>query len=161
MTKHTITRLFIGSLLALAGGLVLLAVAGAMAWANGSLVMDGPDVVGVRAGPLGWVVIGLVVVGALVVVAAGITQFVAWIGAILDTAQYADKTLFIVLLVTGLLSFGLVGMIVYLIAAPSTPRRDRNRPPSTGLLGGDGTAPAATGDVRRVHQDAAHRADAS
>ena len=45
------------------------------------------------------------------------TVFVAWIGALVRTVELTDKTWFVVLLVTGLLGVGLVGMIVYLIAA--------------------------------------------
>jgi hypothetical protein len=37
MTKHTITRLFIGSLVAIAGGLVLLGVTGGIAYASTEL----------------------------------------------------------------------------------------------------------------------------
>jgi hypothetical protein len=51
-----------------------------------------------------------------------ITRFVAWVGAVLHTAELEDKTWFIVLLVAGLLSFGFIAMIVYLIAGPDDPR---------------------------------------
>ena len=122
MSKTTIRRLFVASLVAIAGGLVLLAVAGALALANGNLVKDGPDVVGVHATPFGWVMIALAGVAVLVLIAAAITQFVAWVGAVLHTAELEDKTWFIVLLVTGLLSFGFIAMIVYLIAGPDDPR---------------------------------------
>ncbi len=37
------------------------------------------------------------------------------IGAVLNTALLENKTWFIVLLVTGLLSFGFIAMVVYLI----------------------------------------------
>ena len=38
MSKTTIKKLFVGSLVVLAGGLVLLAVAGTLAYANGNFV---------------------------------------------------------------------------------------------------------------------------
>jgi preprotein translocase subunit Sss1 len=128
MTKHTITRLFIGSLIAIAGGLVLLGVTGGAAYANGYFVMDGPDVVGIRTTPLGWVLIGLAALAGLALLAAVIAQFVAWIAAVINAAQLPDKTWFLVLLVTGLLSFGLIGMIVYLVAAPDSQRPAAPRP---------------------------------
>lgn len=128
MTKHTITRLFIGSLIAIAGGLVLLGVAGGIGYANGSFVMNGPDVVGIHASPLGWTLIGLAALAGLALVAAVIVQFVAWIAAVINAAQLPDKTWFVVLLLTGLLSFGLIGMIVYLVAAPDSQRPAAARP---------------------------------
>jgi hypothetical protein len=56
--------------------------------------------------------------------AAAIVGMVARVGALLSTAQLDDKTWFIVLLVLGLLSSGLVAMIAYVIAGPAryTPR---------------------------------------
>lgn len=128
MSKSTITKLFIGSLIGLAGGLILLVIAGALAYANGSFVMSGPDVVGVRSTPFGWVMLALAGVALLVVIGATITQFIAWIAAVLNTAALQDKTWFIVLLVTGLLSFGFVGMIAYLIAGPDSTQPAVARP---------------------------------
>jgi hypothetical protein len=131
MHKTMIRKLFVGSLTALAGGLVLLAVAGGLAFANSSLVKDGQDVTAIHATPLGWTMIGLAGVAILVLVAAVITQFVAWVGAVINTAQLEDKTWFIVLLVTGLLSFGFIAMIVYLIAGPEDPQPITAVPPIT------------------------------
>jgi hypothetical protein len=47
-----------------------------------------------------------------------IGQFVAWIGAVLGTAQLEDKTWFLVLLLLGVFSFGFVAMLAYVIAGP-------------------------------------------
>ena len=80
------------------------------------------DVVGVRSTPWGWLLIALAALGLLILLGAAIVQFVAWIGAVINASQLPDKTWFIVLLVTGLLSFGLIGMIIYLIAAPDSER---------------------------------------
>jgi hypothetical protein len=118
MAKATIGRLFWGSLIAFAGALVLLVAAGGLALANGSLVKDGPDVTGIRETPFGWVMVGLAAVAILVMLATAVTQFVAWVGAVINTAQLKDKTWFIILLVTGLLSFGFIAMIIYLTAGP-------------------------------------------
>lgn len=121
MAKTTIAKLFWGSLIALGGALILLAVAGGLALANGSLVRDGPDVTGIRENAFGWVMVGLAAVAALMMIAAAVTQFIAWVGAVINTAGLKDKTWFIVLLVTGLLSFGFIAMIIYLVAGPEDP----------------------------------------
>ena len=123
MAKATIGRLFWGSLIAFAGALILLAAARGLALANGSLVRDGPDVTGIRENAFGWVMVGLAVVAVLVMIAAAITHFIAWFGAVINTAGLKDKTWFIILLVTGLLSFGFIAMIIYLIAGPDDPLR--------------------------------------
>ncbi len=122
MNKHRITELFVGSLVAIGGGLVLLFVTGLLAYANGSFVMNGPDVVGVRATPFGWTMIGLGCLAVLILIAAVVVQFVAWIAAVLNAYRLPDKTWFVVLLVTGLLSVGLMGMIIYVLAAPDSER---------------------------------------
>ena len=43
---------------------------------------------------------------------------VSWIGALLNTAQLESKTWFLVLLLLGIFSFGLVAMIAYVVAGP-------------------------------------------
>ncbi|MCP3423639.1 hypothetical protein [Nocardioides pinisoli] len=118
MTKTRIRTIFWGSLLAAAAGLVMLVVTGGLAYASDSFEMDGPDVVGIRSTPFGWTMIILAATSLLVMLAGAVGQFVAWVGAVLNTAQLDDKTWFVVLLVTGVLSFGFVAMIAYLIAGP-------------------------------------------
>ncbi|HVB77264.1 MAG TPA: hypothetical protein VNI34_05615 [Candidatus Nitrosotalea sp.] len=118
MTKHTVTRFFIGSVLAIAGGLVLTVVAGLLAFANGALVYNGPDVIGVNESAFGWTMITVAAVGTLVMAGGAIGQFVSWIGAVLNTARLEDKTWFVVLLLLGLFSFGFIAMLIYVIAGP-------------------------------------------
>ena len=118
MTKATITRLFLGSVVAVVAGILLAIVALVAAFASGAFVMDGPDVVGVEATPAAWTAFGVGLIATLAVIGGSIGGLVSWIGALLNTAQIADKTWFIVLLVLGLLSFGLVAMIAYVIAGP-------------------------------------------
>ncbi|MGZ5404098.1 MAG: hypothetical protein ACXWDL_05570 [Nocardioides sp.] len=128
MTKTRIKTIFWGSLLAGAAGLVMLVVTGGLAYANDSFEMDGPDVVGVRSTPFGWTMIVLAGTALLVMLAAAVGQFVAWVGAVLNTAQLEDKTWFVVLLITGLFSFGFVAMIAYLVAGPED-RPTAQQPP--------------------------------
>jgi hypothetical protein len=118
MTKPTITKLFVGSLLAIGGGLVVTLVAGLAAVANGTYIMNGPDIVGMQESGLGWAMVAIAVIGVLVMSAAAIVQFVAWIGAVINTARLEDKTWFLVLLLLGLFSFGFIAMLVYVIAGP-------------------------------------------
>jgi hypothetical protein len=128
MTKATVTKIFLGGAVAAVAGIVLAVVAAWIALASGALVMDGPDVVGVEATPGAWSAVGLVIVAGLTIVGGFIAGLVSWIGALVNTAQIEDKTWFIILLVLGLFSFGLVAMIAYVIAGPdgatSEPRRE-------------------------------------
>src|ERR1044072_2076645 len=108
MSKRMVTRVFGGSLVALAAAFILLLVAGGVAYANGSFIMDGPDVVGGTSTPLTWSMIALAALAVLTMFGALIAQFVAWIGALVNTVQLPDKTWFVVLLVMGLLSFSFI-----------------------------------------------------
>lgn len=118
MTKHTVTRVFVGSLLAIFGGLILMFAAMWIAYASGALIMDGPDVTGVQSTFFAWSMIGMAGLGCLAMIGGGIGQFVAWIGAVLNTFRLEDKAWFVVLLVLGLLSFGFIAMLAYVIAGP-------------------------------------------
>lgn len=122
MTKSTVTKIFIGSLVAIAGGVVLLVAGLFLAYVNNAFIMRGPDVVGIHASALTWSMAGLAIVGVLAVIGGALAQFVSWIGAVLNTSQLEDKTWFIVLLLLGLLSFGFIAMLVYLIAGPDGTR---------------------------------------
>ncbi len=123
MTKSTVTKLFFGSLVAIVGGIVLAVFAVVFAYGAGVFVMDGPDVVGVDGSGLGWGMIATAIVAGLAIVGGGIGQFVAWIGAVINTSRLEDKTWFIVLLVLGLLSFGFIAMLVYVLAGPDGTRQ--------------------------------------
>jgi hypothetical protein len=116
--KSTVVKIFLGSVIAFIAGAVLALVAVLVGFANGAFVMSGPDVTGLQPAPSTWAMVGLFVVAALAVIGGSVGGLVSWIGALLNTAQIDDKTWFVVLLVLGLLSFGLVAMIVYVIAGP-------------------------------------------
>jgi H+/Cl- antiporter ClcA len=126
MSKGTVTAVFLGSVVAVIAGAVLAFAAVWTAYANGAFVMSGPDVIGVQSTPQAWTIIGLGIVAALAMIAGFIGGLVSWIGALLNTAELTDKTWFIILLVLGLFSFGLVAMIAYVIAGP-----DGHRSPVT------------------------------
>jgi hypothetical protein len=69
------------------------------------------DVTGIRETLFGWVMVGLAGLAIVVMLAAAVTQFVAWAGAVINPGGLNDKTWFIILLVAGLFSFGFIAMI--------------------------------------------------
>jgi hypothetical protein len=102
MSKAVITRLFIGGLVAFVAGLVIAMFAA------------------LSASPFAWSMIAVVMLGGLAMVGGAVAGLVAWIGALINTAQLDDKLWFIVLLVLGLFSFGFVAMIAYVVAGPDS-----------------------------------------
>ena len=101
MSKSTITRLFVGAILAAAVGLVLVLAA---IWTAIS-----SDVA---------VTVTLVAVGSLAMLAGTVAAVVSWIGALLNTWQLDDKTWFGSLLVLTLFGCGLLAMVAYVLAGP-------------------------------------------
>jgi hypothetical protein len=128
MTKPTITRFFIGGIIAVVAGLLLAFVAVWAAFAAGQFVMDGPDVSGFQFTAFGWWMVGLMILGVFAMIGGAIAGLVAWIGALLNTAQLDDKLWFVLLLVLGLLSFGFIAMVAYVIAGPDGTRAIRPLP---------------------------------
>jgi len=118
MSKPTVTRLFIGSLIAGAAGAILLIIAVALALANDLFVMNGNQVVDVRGGPLALALLALGVAGGLAIVGSMIGGLVSWIGALLNTSQLESKMWFLVLLLLGIFNFGFFAMIAYVIVGP-------------------------------------------
>lgn len=118
MSKHSVVRLFWASVISVFAGIVLAFAAAWLAFASDAFVMNGPDVVGIKGN--GWSLAMVITAGIalLAVVAGAVGGLVSWIGALLNTAQLTDKTWFVLLLVLGLFSFGLVAMIAYVIAGP-------------------------------------------
>jgi hypothetical protein len=101
MSKSTITRLFVGAIVAVAAGLVLVLAA---VWAAVA-----SDVA---------VTVALVVVGSLAMIGGLVAGVASWIGALFNTAQLEDKTWFGSLLVLGLFSAGFLAMVGYVLAGP-------------------------------------------
>ena len=132
MSKTIIVRIFWSSLIALFVALMLMVMGGLLLFFSGSLVMEGPDVVGLEPDPFAWSMVAVAAFGALVFVAGAVAQLVAWIGAVLNTVQLEDKAWFAVLLITGLLGIGFVAMIAYAIAGPDgMPPKPLEAAPST------------------------------
>jgi hypothetical protein len=118
MTKSTVVKLFWGSLIGLVAGLVLIGITFALAISNDIFIMSGSDVTGIKSGVLSWTLLGLMALAALLLLFAAVAHFVAWIGAVLNTAQLPDKTWFVVLLVVGLLGLVFIATVAYVIAGP-------------------------------------------
>jgi hypothetical protein len=114
MFKATVTRLFLGSLIAFGAG----AVIAIFAMANDVFVMDGNDIAAIQGGALGWGLVGLAILGGLAAAGGVIAGFVAWIGAVLNTWQLENKGWFVALLLLGIFNFGFLAMIAYVIAGP-------------------------------------------
>lgn len=127
MSKPVITRLFVGGIVAVVTGVIVATFAGLAAFAGSELTMNGPDVTSIRATPFAWSMVAIVVLGGLAIVGGAVAGLVAWIGALLNTAQLEDKLWFILLLVLGLFSFGFIAMIAYVIAGPDGTRQDAGR----------------------------------
>ena len=89
MSKATVTRFFIGGLLAVLAGAIVAVAAVWVAIANDVFVMDGPDIVGITGGTLGIALAGLGIVGAAAMLAGFVAGLVAWIGAL---AQHGRRS---------------------------------------------------------------------
>jgi hypothetical protein len=118
VSKKTIVRVFAASVISVIAGIILAFAAGWLAFASDALVMDGSDVVGIQGNAWALAMVITAGVALLAVVAGAIGGLVSWIGALLNTVQLPDKTWFVLLLVLGVFSFGLVAMIAYVIAGP-------------------------------------------
>ena len=128
MTKSLVTKTFIGSLIAIVAGVFLVAIGFLIALASGTFVMEGPDVTGFQLSSSTPAAFAVAFLGIVGIIAGGIGQFVAWIGAVVNTSRLDDKTWFVVLLVLGLLSFGFIAMLVYLLAGPDGTAPETQRP---------------------------------
>jgi hypothetical protein len=118
MTKSLVVKLFWGSLIGLVAGLILMGITFALAINNDIFIMSGPDVTGIKSGVLPWILVGPCALAMLLLLSAAVVHFVAWIGAVLNTAQLPDKTWFVVLLVVGLLGLVFIATVAYVIAGP-------------------------------------------
>jgi hypothetical protein len=128
MSKAVVTKLFIGSAIAVLAGAVLIIAAVWIAVANDVFVVTDNEVVGVRGSGLAWWMLGLGIVGGVAVVGGMIGGLISWIGALLNTSQLDDRTWFLVLLLLGIFSFGFVAMIAYIVGGPDGTSETAVRP---------------------------------
>ncbi len=149
MSRSVIVKWFYASLIGLAGGVILLSGAAVLALTADILVMDGPDVVGVRSAAPAWILSGLLALAVAVLLGSGVAMFVAWIGALVDTASLPDKAWFVILLVAGLLGMAAFAMIAYVAARPGGTQ-------SAALPGGETAAQPSGHDVSAPASNAQH-----
>jgi hypothetical protein len=152
MTKSMIVKLFWGSLIGLVAGLVLMGITVALAISNHIFVMSGSDVTGIKSGGLSWTLLGLMGLAVLLLLFAAVTHFVAWIGAVLNTAHLPDKTWCVVLLVVGLLGLVFIATVAYVIAGPDglKAREQASALPAAGVVPQQAPPPPITGPGQRV-----------
>jgi hypothetical protein len=118
MSKATVTRLFIGGLIAAGAGVVFTIGAVWLAIANNVFVMSGQELVGIQGGGIAWTLLGFAILGVVAIVGGVITGLISWIGALLNTWQVESKAWFIALLLLGIFNFGFFAMVAYVIAGP-------------------------------------------
>lgn len=136
MSKKTVTRLFVGAIVAFGVGLVLGAAALWAALASDAIDFGGSYLVDVNGGSGAWTALGLVLVGSLAIFGATVAAVVSWIGALLNTWELEDKMWFGSLLALGLLGFGVVAMIAYVVAGPDGTKESRAYPGIAGASTG-------------------------
>ncbi len=129
MTKPTITKAWLAGLLMFVAGLLVAGLGVALMLAFGGQYTPAASGNGYDFNPtingFFWLTISLMVLGSTVAAAGGIVQLAAWIGALVNTYQIADKTWFAALLASGLLGFAFsllsfAGMVAYLVAGPDS-----------------------------------------
>lgn len=133
MSKKNITRLFVGAIVAVGAALVLGFTALWAALASDAIDLGGSDYIDVNGGSGAWTALGLVIVGSLVALGGTTAAVVSWIGALLNTWQLEDKLWFASLLALGLLGFGVVAMIAYVVASPDGTKENVARPTIAGV----------------------------
>jgi hypothetical protein len=119
MSKPAITRLFKIAIAFVVAGSVSGTAVAIWALANGAIAFGGPQLVTVDAGAFAGAIVGLAVASLLTGIGA-IVAVVSWVGALVNTARLADKAWFTALLVSGLVSFGWVAMIAYILRGPDS-----------------------------------------
>jgi hypothetical protein len=118
MSKRNVTRLFVGAIVAVGLGLALGIAALWAALASDAIEVGGSHVVDLNGGSGAWTALGLVLVGSLATLVGIVAAVMSWAAALLNTWQLDDKAWFGSLLALGLLGFGVVAMIAYVVAGP-------------------------------------------
>jgi hypothetical protein len=132
MSKQNVTRLFVGAVVALGAGLVLGFAALWAALASDAIDLGGSDYVDVNGGSGAWTALGLVIAGSLAILVGAAAALVSWLGALLNTWELEDKAWFASLLALGLLGFGVLAMIAYVVAGPDNTVQRVARPEIAG-----------------------------
>lgn len=119
MSKPAITRLFKVAVAFVVAGSVSGTAVAIWALANGAVALGGSQLVTVHLATLAGALVGLVIASLLTSIGT-IAAIVSWVGALANTAHLENKTWFTTLLVSGLVSFGWVAMIAYILRGPDS-----------------------------------------
>jgi ABC-type enterobactin transport system permease subunit len=92
MSKTTVTRLLIGSGIAIVSGAIVAIAAVWLAIANNVFAMAGPDIIGITGGAIAWSLVALGILGGFAVAGGFIGGLASWIGALLNTWQLESRT---------------------------------------------------------------------
>jgi hypothetical protein len=126
MAKQTINRLFVGGLGLMLLGIALVLITVAAFLCTATWTVSGTQVTNFELNPDVTWTIGFAAVGGVLFSIGALLQFISWIGALMNTSRLEDKVWFVVLLVTGVLTFGFIAMLAYVLIGPdgtATPRR--------------------------------------
>jgi hypothetical protein len=131
MTKRTITIMWlVGIGVMIGGGLLALFTALALASHIGALTNNFQPGVTYVPDSTFWALVSFIILGGIAILGGIVAQFVAWIGAVINTNRLVDKTWFNILLWIGVAAIvlnllsglgtvvGWVLMIVYLVGGP-------------------------------------------
>jgi hypothetical protein len=122
MSRSTVRRIFLIGLAIWIVGLVLFG--GGFLGGHPTTVQSGSSGYAPGNSALSGIGLALMAIG-------GIIDFVAWIGALIGTAQLGRWGWFVALLVLGLIGLLLIVMIVYVIAGPTERREVTASPAAT------------------------------
>jgi hypothetical protein len=122
MSKSTITKLFVTSIIACVTGAILVSL-GWFAFPNDVFVKHGSQIIGVQGSAFALAMVSIGAAGALILVGAAIAGFASWIGALLNTAALERKRWFIGLALFGVFNCGLLAVAAYVVAGPDGTRR--------------------------------------
>ena len=128
MSKKSVTRLFVGAIVAVVAGVVLGVAALWAALASDAIDLGGSNYIDVNGGSGAWTALGLIILGSLAILGGTIAAVVSWLAALLNTWQLEDKMWFASLLALGLLGFGVLAMIAYVVAGPDGTMQTMARP---------------------------------
>ncbi|HZA74457.1 MAG TPA: hypothetical protein VE476_16310 [Propionibacteriaceae bacterium] len=143
MTRSVIVRLFVGSLIGAGVGTALFVLAAAVGIGDEVLIMNGPDVVGIRPGALSTMMIVTAGLASLLWMAATVAVVVAWVGAIINTASLPSKTWLAIELVLGLLGLPFVAVLAYVVGRPEATAYDPGPGRTAQPAATDGRRPAS------------------
>jgi hypothetical protein len=136
MSKKSVTRLFVGATVAIVAGVVLGVAALWAALASDAIDLGGSNYIDVNGGSGAWTALGLVILGLLAILGGTVAAVVSWLAALINTWQLDDKMWFASVLALGLLGFGVIAMIAYVVAGPDGTKQTVARP---GIAGAAGT----------------------